>query len=339
MPVQYSSIMAEHKAVRTKAGLFDVSHMGEFIVKGDGAAEFLDRLMTNSIATCEPGKAVYTLMCDKEGMPIDDLIVYRLADDRFLLCVNASNSGRDLDWIERHSGGIGCTVEDVSESYGLLAVQGPLAERIVSTILTWPDLASLGRFRLIEREWSGIPLIVARTGYTGEDGFEIFCPAENAEIIAEALLTSGEPMGMLPCGLGARDSLRLEAGFPLYGHEIGEDRDPISAGLGWVIKWDKETAFTGKDALRKIKEEGASHRLVHFILGDRRIAREGTAVLQDDREVGVVVSGTMSPMLNKPIGAARIRRDAVNEGLEVELRGNRVALGVRKPPLHLCDAE
>lgn len=335
MPVQYSSIIDEHKAVREKAGLFDASHMGEILVEGKQAEAFLEKLVSNAVTTAKVGKAVYTVMCYENGTVVDDLIIYRRGDDRFLLCVNASNAEKDLDWIQKQAAGFDCTIEDVSADYGLLALQGPLAPQIITMVLTWPELESLPRFQFIEREWSGIPLIVSRTGYTGEDGFEIFCPAKNADNIAEAIVTSGEPMGLLPCGLGSRDSLRLEAGYPLYGHEISDEINPLSGGLGWVVKLKKEADFIGKKALAELQAAGLGQKVIHFVLKDRRIAREGMPVKSGDKTVGKVVSGTHSPMLNAPIGSAIVDCDAADAGnLSVEIRGNSLALEVVKPPLY-----
>jgi aminomethyltransferase len=335
MPVQYSSIIDEHKAVREKAGLFDASHMGEILVEGKQAEAFLEKLVSNAVAPTAIGKAVYTVMCYENGTVVDDLIIYRRGDDRFLLCVNASNTEKDLAWIQKQSSGFDCTINDVSSDYGLLALQGPLAAKIVTMVLTWPELESLPRFHFIEREWSGIPLLVSRTGYTGEDGFEIFCPVKNAEIIAEAIITSGEPMGLLPCGLGSRDSLRLEAGYPLYGHEISDEINPLSGGLGWVVKLKKEADFIGKKALSEMQQNGLQQKVIHFILKDRRIAREGMPVKSGDKTVGKVVSGTHSPMLNAPIGSALVDSDAIKAGnLTTEIRGKSIDLEVVKPPLY-----
>lgn len=340
MPVQYSSIIDEHKAVREKAGLFDASHMGEILVEGKQAETFLDHLVTNAVAPTAVGKAVYTVMCYENGTVVDDLIIYRRGDYRFMLCVNASNAEKDLAWIQKQASGFECAIKDVSAEYGLLALQGPLAAKIITMVLTWPELANMSRFQFIEREWSSIPLLVSRTGYTGEDGFEIFCPVKNAEIIAEVIITSGEPMGLLPCGLGSRDSLRLESGYPLYGHEISDEINPLSGGLGWVVKLKKDCDFIGKKALMDLQQNGLKQKVIHFVLKDRRIAREGMAVISGDKTVGKVVSGTHSPMLNAPIGSALIDYDAANsDNLAIEIRGKSIELQVKKPPLYQSPKE
>lgn len=334
MPIQYSSILEEHKAVRKNAGLFDVSHMGEVTVEGPEAKAFLQKLVTNDIDRIKAGQAQYNVMCTEDGKPIDDLIVYCRGDDKFFLCINASNRDKDVEWMQKVSEDFDCEVIDASDSYGLIAVQGPKAETITSMVLTWPDLKPLKRFHFIERDWSGIPVIASRTGYTGEDGFEIYVPAGSTEIFAETLLTAGIPHGIALCGLGARDSLRLEAGYPLYGHELSEEIDPLTAGLGWVVKLGKESDFNGKEVLKSCKEKGLERKVAYFRMKDRRIAREGATVMQGDREVGRVLSGSHSPILNAPIGSALIESDAIEKGdLSVDLRGKRFELEILKPPL------
>ncbi|MCC5833563.1 MAG: glycine cleavage system aminomethyltransferase GcvT [Opitutales bacterium] len=334
MPIQYSSILEEHRAVRENAGMFDVSHMGEITVEGPEAKAFLQKLVTNDIDRVKVGQAQYNVMCDGEGKPIDDLIVYCRGDDKYFLCVNASNRDKDFEWMQKVAGDFDCEVNDVSDAYGLIALQGPKAETITSMVLTWPDLKPLKRFHFIEREWSGIPVIASRTGYTGEDGFEIYIPAESAEIFAETLLTAGIPHGIALCGLGARDSLRLEAGYPLYGHELSEEIDPLTAGLSWVVKLAKEPDFNGKAKLKSNKDQGLKRKVAYFRMKDRRIAREGATVLQGDREVGRVLSGSHSPILNAPIGSVLIETDSIEKGgLSVDLRGKRFELEILQPPL------
>lgn len=334
MPIQYSSILDEHRAVREHAGLFDVSHMGEVTVEGPEAKAFLQKLVTNDLERMQPGQAQYNVMCDEDGKPIDDLIVYCRSENRYFLCVNASNREKDFAWIESVSEAFDCEVKDVSDDYGLIALQGPKAETIVSMVLTWPDLKPLKRFHFIERDWSGIPVIASRTGYTGEDGFEIYMPADSVEIFAETLLTAGIPHGIALCGLGARDSLRLESGYPLYGHELGAEIDPLTAGLGWVVKLGKEADFNGKTALKSLKEKGCGKKVVYFRMKNRRIAREGAEVLQGETVVGKVLSGSHSPILNAPIGSALLDVAATDaQDLAVNLRGKRFELEILKPPL------
>lgn len=335
MPVQYSSILEEHKAVRSTAGLFDVSHMGEFEVSGPDAGNYLDRLVVNAVADAPVGKAVYSPMCAEDGGVVDDLIVYRTGDASFLVCVNASNVKKDFDWFTQQLGewGLDATVRDRSEAYALLAVQGPAAPGIVEEA-GLREAGALKRFRHRELSLGGTTVRACRTGYTGEDGFEIYIPAENAEAVAEKLVAVGETAGMRLCGLGARDSLRLEAGLPLYGHELSESITPLEAGLGWTVKFKKDN-FVGKAALLAQHEKGVPRRVIHFRLEERRIAREGTSVLDaSGNPVGEVLSGTKSPILGCPIGSAIVEAASAEGPLYVELRGHRPALEIATPPLH-----
>ena len=338
MPVQYSSILEEHKAVRSAAGLFDVSHMGEFEVAGPDAGRFLDRLVVNAVANAPVGKAVYSPMCADDGGVVDDLILYRTEEARFLVCVNASNVKKDFDWFTQQleAWGLDATVSDRSADYALLAVQGPASVGILENAgLT--EAGSIKRFRHRELLFGGTPVRVCRTGYTGEDGFEIYIPADSAEAFAEKLVAAGETDGMRLCGLGARDSLRLEAGLPLYGHELSDSITPLEAGLEWTVKFDKED-FVGKAALLAQHEGGVPRRVVHFRLDERRIAREGTPVVDDSgNTVGEVLSGTKSPILGCPIGSALVDSASAAGPLYVELRGNRPALEIARPPLHKRD--
>ncbi len=335
MPVQYSGILEEHRAVREAAGLFDVSHMGEFQVQGTQAAGFLDHLLVNRIATASNGKAVYSPMCRPDGGVVDDLIVYRCGENDFLLCVNASNRAKDLKWIQAQvaASGMAVTVEDQSAHFALLAVQGPKAGEIMATAGI-EGAASLRRFRHATDNFLGHEIRIARTGYTGEDGFEIYIPVAGAATVAEALYTAGQAHGLQLCGLGSRDSLRLEAGLPLYGHELSDDISPLEAGLDWTVKLEKED-FIGKGTLAGQSEEGIPRRMVYFKLEGRRIARAGSEVLNSAAEkVGVVCSGTLSPIQNAPIGSALVERDAVEAELHIDLRGHKVVLEVAQPPLH-----
>lgn len=335
MPVQYTSILEEHKAVRTGAGLFDVSHMGEFFVTGNEAAGFLDRLLVNRIATMKPGKAVYSPMCAEDGSVVDDLIVYRISSEEFLICVNASNIEKDLDWINRQARewNSGVLIEDQSSEYCLLALQGPAAELILGAS-GLAEAAKLKRFNHLSVTLGSAELRICRTGYTGEDGFEIYVAPEHAEELAERILAAGENKNIRLCGLGARDSLRLEAGLPLYGHELSDSISPIEAGLSWTVKLDKDN-FVGKVALLEQKSKGPGKCVIHFKLEGRRIARENTPVLNAGNEtVGSVLSGTLSPMSGSPIGSALVDSSAKERTLYVDLRGNRILLNVAQPPLH-----
>jgi aminomethyltransferase len=332
MPVQYTSILEEHRTVREQVGLFDVSHMGEVIVTGPESAAFLDHLLTNHIAPLAVGRAIYTVMCLPSGGVIDDLIVYRLEAEKFLLVVNAGNADKDWNWIQEQATDFECSVENKSDDYALLALQGPKAGDVLTRL--GAAMSELKRFALCETSICGHPVIIARTGYTGEDGFEIFTASQTAESLAEILLLAGQADGLKLIGLGARDSLRLEAGYPLYGHELSDEISPLMAGLKWVVKLDKPGDFIGKTALAKEATEGSKARVIWFKTEGRRIPRMDTIVVSNDGPVGRVLSGTLSPILNTPIGSALIEADADPTSLTVDLRGTRVPLLVTRPPLH-----
>ena len=331
MPVQYKSILEEHKAVRQRAGLFDVSHMGEADVKGPEALKFLQHLVTNDCSKLFPGRILYTVMCYPTGGVVDDLLVYMRGPDDYFLCINAGNIAKDIAWMQEQAKGFNCTVVDRSADYGQLAIQGPKAVEIVQT-LTKSVLADIKYYHFADGEVAGVKCIISRTGYTGEDGVELYCAAADTEKLAEAVLAAGAPLGLELTGLGARDSLRLEAGFPLYGHEITEHINPISAGLGWVVKFDKGS-FIGSAPLQAEKAAGPAKKIVFFKTGDRRIVRAGSAVLNAaGAEVGQVVSGTLSPILNEAIGSAQVDATAAKEALQVDIRGTKLNLQLVKPP-------
>lgn len=335
MPVQYTGILEEHKAVRTTAGLFDVSHMGEFHVFGADAALFLDRLVVNAVRKCPIGKAVYSPMCMSTGFVVDDLMIYRTDEESFLVCVNAGNIEKDFGWFLKQAERwrLDVEIEDHSEDYALLALQGPKAEAIL-TELGLEGVNTIKRFWHQLISFSGEKVRVCRTGYTGEDGFEIYSSPKAAEQLAKQILVHGEAMGVKLCGLGARDSLRLEAGLPLYGHELSDTITPLEASLSWTVKFNKED-FVGKNALTEQTEHGVPRRIVHFKLEGRRIAREGTPVINGaNEEIGKVLSGTLSPMINCPIGSAIINSQHLGAPLYVDLRGNKLELIVSKTPLH-----
>jgi aminomethyltransferase len=331
MPVQYRSILDEHKAVRTRAGLFDVSHMGEAEVKGPEALKFLQHLVTNDCSKLFPGRILYTVMCYPQGGVVDDLLVYMRGPDDYFLCINAGNIAKDLAWMQEQAKGFNCAVTNRSPDYGQLAIQGPKAIEIIQT-LTQSALAGIKYYHFADGEVAGVNCLISRTGYTGEDGVELYCAAGDTERLAEAVLAAGLPLGLELTGLGARDSLRLEAGFPLYGHEITDQINPIAAGLGWVVKFDKG-AFVGSDALKAAKEAGPAKKIVFFRTGDRRIVRAGTAVLNAaGAEVGAVVSGTLSPVLNEAIGSALVGAPSAAQPLLVDIRGTKLNLQLVKPP-------
>lgn len=332
MPVQYRSILEEHKAVRRAAGLFDVSHMGEVRVEGPDAARFLNHLVTNDVSKLFPGRALYTPMCYAHGGVVDDLLVYLVAPEKYFLCINAGNIAKDVAWIREHAANFQVTIEDVSADYGLLAVQGPRAAAIVQS-LTGAKLGVVKYYHFVEAPVAGHHCLISRTGYTGEDGFELYVAADEVGALADALLAAGQPHGLELAGLGARDSLRLEAGYPLYGHELTADISPLAAGLGWTVKLEKGADFTGRAALLAEKQNGSPNKIVFFKTGDRRIVRAETPVLgPDGAAVGRVVSGTLSPILNEAIGSALVTSAAATQALSVEIRGAKLSLHVVSPP-------
>ncbi len=326
MPVQYRGIQAEHAAVRSRAGLFDVSHMGEIEVSGAGASRFCQHVTTNDVRRLDPSQAQYTLLLNDRAGVIDDLVIFRLEAERYLLCVNASRREVDFEWLAGHAGD-GVTVRDVSDSYALLALQGPATEDILQP-LTAAELSAVKPFNFVTAEVSGVRCMVSRTGYTGEDGFELYCPAEDGARLWDALVDAGE---VEPAGLGARDTLRLEKGFALYGHEIDETTTPPEARLGWVAKLDKGP-FIGSDVLSR--KEPLQRRLAGLEMADAGIARQGYRIFQDDREVGRVTSGTLSPTLGKAIALGYVPADAAAVGAEVrvEIRRRRVPARIVRVP-------
>ena len=332
MPVQYRSILEEHKAVRRAAGLFDVSHMGEVDVRGPEAGKFLNYLVTNDVAKLYPGRVLYSPMCYPSGGVVDDLLVTMRGPDDYFVCINAGNVAKDLAWIREQSSPFAVTITDRSDDYALLAVQGPRAAEIVQS-LTGAKLGLVQYYHVTEGTVAGIHCLISRTGYTGEDGFELYHAAGDAVALAEAVLAAGAPRGLELAGLGARDSLRLEAGYPLYGHEITQDISPLTAGLGWTVKLDKGADFIGRDALVAEKKNGAVNKVVFFKTGDRRIVRAETPVLgANGTIVGRVLSGTLSPLLNESIGSSLVTVAAAREALVVDIRGTKLNLHLVKPP-------
>ena len=331
MPVEYEGIITEHRNVRQKCGLFDISHMGEIMIAGEGAARYSHRLLTNSVEDIEVGKVVYSPMCYEDGGVVDDLMIYRLSDDEFMLVVNAANTEKDFEWIEKNSPD-DVTVEDRTEDYGLLALQGPEAESVLQKLTDY-DLSNLKPFRCDRDEIDGVEMIFSRTGYTGEDGFELYLPAEGLEKLWDDILAAGEEEDILPVGLGARDTLRLEQALCLYGHELDPDIHPLQANLGWTVRFDKDD-FIGKEALQRYSEEGYSHSLAGFIIRDRGVARQGYPVEKDGEEIGSVTSGTYSPTLDENIGMAYIENEYTEPGTEIsiEVRGRSIEAEVVETP-------
>ncbi len=318
LPVSYAGILAEHAATRQRAGLFDVSHMGRLELRGPHAADVLQRASTNDVSALRVGRAQYGLMCREDGGIIEDFIILRPEPERFVPVVNAVNKEKDLAWIQQLAGDR-LQVADLSASTAMLAIQGPRAQAILQKLIP-EDLAAVRRFGVtaVHLEDFG-DLILSRTGYTGEDGFEILLPANAAERICRRLLEAGGPEGIAPCGLGARDVLRLEAGLPLYGHEHTEDRNPIEAGEGRFVKPDAGD-FCGREALKRIAAKPPSRRLMGLRMHGRRIPRQGAIVLKEGEEIGDVTSGTFSPMLQCPIAMAYVRADAAEVGTPVQVR-------------------
>ena len=331
MPVQFTSIIEEHKAVRSVAGLFDASHMGEVTVAGKDAEAFLDYVLTNRVTGMEKGRVLYSLMCYETGGVVDDLLVYKRDVGDYLLCLNASNKEKGVQWLTEHVGDFEVEARDVSDDYALIALQGPKAFDILRHISD-ADFRSLRYYHFTEGTIGSSPCLISRTGYTGELGVELFLKPDYAEEVAEEILREGEGTGLVLAGLGARDSLRLEAGYSLYGHEISETISPVQANLMWTVKLKKTSDFIGKAAIESEKSQGPAKRIVFFRTGGRRIARQGTAVFNGDEQVGEVVSGTFSPMLSEAIGSALVNAECVQAELSVELGRKREPVSIVKPP-------
>ena len=329
MPVQYQGLLPEHAAVRENMGMFDVSHMGEIVLEGRGALEAAQRLVTNDLSRCKDGQAQYSALCNEKGGVIDDIIVYRFSQERLFICVNASGREKDYDWMRAHAGE-GVRVSQRSDDWAQIAIQGPKAPAIVDSLCE-PRVLDLAYYHFREATVAGVRgCIVARTGYTGEDGFEVFVPPQGARKLWDALLEKG----VVPCGLGARDSLRLEVAFRLYGNDMDEEHTPLEAGLGWIVKLDKPGGFIGSDALIRQKQDGLKRKLAGFKLTGKGIARHGYPVLRDGQPAGEVTSGTMSPVLKEPIGLAYVPVPLSKEGstFDIDIRGKPVAARVVKTP-------
>lgn len=334
MPVQYpTGITAEHRAVREAAGLFDVSHMGEFDLRGPDALTLLQRVTVNDASRVAVGQAQYTAMVREDGGIIDDLLIYRFADG-WMVVVNASNRDKDLAWIRRHAEGLDVRVNDRSDELGLLALQGPRARQILQPLVD-VDLDEVGYYRFTEGTVAGVFGVISATGYTGEDGFELYLPADRCAAVWRRLLDEGHEAGLVPAGLGARDSLRLEVGYALYGNDLDEEHTPLEAGLGWITKLDKGD-FVGREALARQKEEGVARRLVGLRLTERGFPRPGYPVVVDGGVVGAVTSGIVSPTLGEGIAMAYVASEHAARGSEVavEIRGRPVPAVVQRPPFY-----
>lgn len=333
MPVMYSSIIDEHMAVRTKAGLFDVSHMGEIFVKGDDATKFLQWITSNEVEKMKVGRAKYSAFPTEEGGVVDDLLVYRLDEQEYMLVVNAANTDKDFDWLISHSHGFNVKLENRSAEIAQIAIQGPEAWAILQK-LTEFDLSKIKYYRFTELEFLGEKVIISRTGYTGEDGFEIYSAEEAGEKIWSAIMEVGEDHGLKPAGLGARDTLRLEAGMNLYGNDMDETTTLLEADLEWIIRWDKN--FIGKEALQQQKEEGLKRKLVGFEMVEKAVPRHGYKVFVDGKEFGIVASGSFAPYLKKNIGNVYLPIEKTEPGseLEIEIRGRRFKARVVPRPFY-----
>ncbi|HXE44095.1 MAG TPA: glycine cleavage system aminomethyltransferase GcvT [Conexibacter sp.] len=326
MPVQYAGVREEHLAVRERAGMFDVSHMGEVETRGPDALAFLQRMLSNDVAAIPLGGAQYTVLCREDGGVLDDLFTYRLADDRFLTVTNAANHARDIAWLRAHAGGFDVELVDRLDDYAMLAVQGPAARGLLAPLV---DGELPARFHTAELRVAGVPALVCGTGYTGEDGAELLCGPADAGAIWDALLAAG----VAPAGLAARDTLRLEACYHLYGNDLMESRGPIEAGLGWCCK--EATGFVGSEAVAAVRASGPAERLVPFAFTGPGIPRQGNAVVGG----GEVTSGTLSPCLGVGVGMAYVPADraAVGTALEIDVRGKLRAAVVKDKPLYRKD--
>jgi len=338
MPVQYpAGTIEEHLRTRTHAGLFDVSHMGEIDVKGTDAIAFVNRLTSNDVTKLVDGQAQYSAQTTPQGTIIDDLLVYRLAADHLLLVVNASTTEKDWEWIKSHHSGESVELKNVSADYCQIALQGPDAQSILQKLTDLP-LSEIKYYHFTHGSVDGVAGIVSRTGYTGEDGFEVYAPADRAEQLWNKILEAGQtgtPTGVLPCGLAARNTLRLESGMALYGNDIDDATTLLEANLGWICKLDKGD-FTGREALARQKEEGVKRKLVGFEVTDRGIARDHQEVLVDGERIGHVTSGSPAPFLKKNIGLAYVPVEyaSIGQQIQIDVRGRLVGAQVVKTPFY-----
>jgi aminomethyltransferase len=333
MPVQYTGIVEEHRTVRSAVGCFDVSHMGEFEFRGPDAPAALQRLTTNDVGALGSGQVQYSLLCYDDGGIVDDLTLARLDADRYMMTVNAANIDKDWAWITDHLEGQ-VQARNVSAETGLIAAQGPRAEELVERLADI-DVTAIRYYRIAAGRVAGVPAIISRTGYTGEDGFELYLPAEKTEAVWEALVTAGQPQGVAPIGLGARDTLRLEMKYALYGNDIDQTTNPLEAGLGWVVKLQKGE-FLGKAAIERVTAAGPARRLVGFEMVDRAVARHGYRLLREGAAVGQVTSGSYGPAVDRYIGLGYVpvSLSTVGSALEVEVRGRPQEARVVKTPFY-----
>ncbi|MEP3836850.1 MAG: glycine cleavage system aminomethyltransferase GcvT [Algibacter sp.] len=334
MPVQYEGVNAEHETVRNNVGVFDVSHMGEFLIEGEYALDLIQKVSSNDASKLTIGKAQYSCMPNDDGGIVDDLIIYKIKDDAYLLVVNASNIEKDWNWI-RSKNDFGATMRDLSEDYSLLAIQGPKAIEAMQS-LTSHDLSAIKFYNFIVGDFAGIEhVIISATGYTGSGGFEIYCKNSEVKQVWDKVLEAGADFGIKPIGLAARDTLRLEMGYCLYGNDIDDTTSPIEAGLGWITKFTKD--FTNSEALKAEKEKGPKRKLIAFQLEERGIPRQGYNIVDGQgKTIGVVTSGTMSPSLGKGIGLGYVPTifADVNSKINIQIRKNAVPATVVKLPFY-----
>ncbi len=334
MPVQYEGVNAEHEIVRTGVGVFDVSHMGEFLLSGENALALIQKVTSNDASVLEIGGAQYSCLPNNDGGIVDDLIVYRMKEEQYLLVVNASNIDKDWNWISAHND-LGVDMKNISEAYSLLAIQGPKAVEAMQS-LTSIDLSAIKYYHFEVGTFAGIDdVIISATGYTGSGGFEIYCKNSDAEQVWHKVFEAGKPFGIKPIGLAARDTLRLEMGYCLYGNDINDTTSPIEAGLGWITKFTKE--FTNSENLKKQKEAGVSRKLVGFALVERGIPRHDYDIVDaEGNNIGIVTSGTMAPTLGKGIGMGYVKTkfSAVESEIFIQIRNNKVKAKVVKLPFY-----
>lgn len=335
MPVQYSGLMQEHNNVRQKAGIFDVCHMGEIALRGPQAEAALQYMTCNDLSKLSAGHAQYNAIINPSGGVVDDIIVYKKGEHDFFICVNASNTAKDFEWFTSHNK-FDAAFENLSAQYGQIALQGPSAIAIFDSLFQAPVAASLSSFSFCECSLDGMPLIVARTGYTGEDGVEVFVPVDDTAKLWDLCLAKGQAFGLLPCGLGARDTLRLEACYPLHGHELGDDITAIESGLAWIVKPEKGD-FIGRNVLAEQKENGSPRVLAGFFVDDPGIVREHTELFDESgKAIGSVTSGTRTPTLEKSLGMALVNREHGNIGRKIyaDVRGRRLECHVVAKPFY-----
>ena len=333
LPIQFSSILKEHQAVRAHCGLFDVSHMGQVFVSGPQALEFLQRVNSNDVRKATPGKAVYSHLPNERGGIVDDVIVGCLAPERYLVVVNAATAEKDFAWFQKQAEEFDVRLENRSDEFAMVALQGPSAASVMRAFCAAAE--GLPRFGVLETQLFGQPCVIQRTGYTGEDGFEVVAPAEIASRVWDDLLAKGNSYGILPCGLGARDTLRLEAGYLLYGQDIDDDHTPLEANYGWVVKFEKGD-FIGKAALLKQKQAGLRRKLTGVCMVEKGIPRAGAPVFLHGDKLGELCSATFSPTLQKGIGVGYLSRSdlPIGEKIEIEIHGRRVAAEVSAVPFY-----